>query len=250
MEIRTETPQIIRDVVITKDASGFIISGNSSNYKYGAAISVIDLVFNETIAYQELRPCKISALYPNRCKICISGRNIRPLVVKGSDGYDPRVNPYFRNPEDFEEGHEVFIDINTGIYYDKLLDEDEFQNRKCFQEYENGEIVYELSEAVVYSDKWNRQYWHIPQSNLITDIYVPAIPYVSLIINKSSNPEFNDVYISDCEFKCFENLFCQFTDEPQSPYDDITFNPNTPQDTSVFGPTLYVSKYQTTMMGR
>lgn len=233
MEVRTEAPQVIRDVIIKKSSDGFAITGNASDYKYGAFITVVDTLYNDIVAHQELRPCNITTLYPNRCKICISGRNLRPLVVNGKDGYDPRINPNFRSPG---EGNSIFLDIESGIYYEKPYDYNEFNNRKSFYEDENGDIIYEIKEAEIKSDKWDREYWHLPNSRLYSNFEVPAIPKVTLLIDKHSDIDVKNIHIADFEFKDFNNVYCGWTGEPVPPEYDIVFNPNAPARYKGFWP--------------
>lgn len=228
MEIHNEIPKTIRGVIIKKESDGFSISGNSSEYKYGAVITVVDTTFNNIIAHQELKQCKIQALYPDKCKICISGRNLIPLIVNGSEGYDPRINPILNRQDGDDPNRAIYLDVKNEIYYDKPYDYNEFHNRKSFYEDENGDIVYEIEEAVINPDKWNRQYWELPNSRVINEIVVPAIPYVTLQIDKKEIADLNNIYIADSEFKDFNNIFCMWTGEAPDPTVDVAFNPNRP----------------------
>ena len=87
MSLKTKVPINRPDVKVTPVSDGFMIQGNSSSYAHAVYVTVIDTLRSRILAHQLLTDCKIQTSYPKRCKVVISGYDLRPLIIDGAKGY-------------------------------------------------------------------------------------------------------------------------------------------------------------------
>lgn len=227
MEFRKKTPKRISDVIVKVENDGFRISGDTYDYPYGATISVIDTVFNTTLAYESLRDMKINVLNPNTCKICISGRDLKPLLIDGRTGYDGRYLPSIANRSD---GLCEYLDFNT-------LKRD-FRQPPINHDYADmisyiDDRTVEINIPGVYIVRSeNYEYWDIPgaaysakdygEPNLpLLDIWFPE----SIYYNEGESLKFIDGdYIDFKDIECMpfhiivDCLDCDNSIRPITPY--------------------------------
>lgn len=193
MDLTTDVPQILSNIRINKDASGYTITGSPIT-TYGAIISIVDTVSNKIMALESLRDCKLEVTNPERCKLCISGHNVKPIIVKDSYG-----GPWGRGIAK-SQNEWTYVDFSNGERH-KISPTDD----KCFsiKELDGGIVDIDIEGAYVFShvNSPDKEYWEIGDqiwSRLIdldsSTAQLPAIQY-EFLLGDNENP--NNIKVID-----------------------------------------------------
>lgn len=198
--IKKKRPQRAPSLRVNNNGDGFEISGVTEDFTSGNLITVVDTLWNQPIAYQVLRNTFIPAINPDRCKICISGKNIKPLIINGAVGYDGR--GVYRSPEIRD-----YVNFKTGEIspreYSSDIDKDYIINQ-----YENGDVEVIVNGAYIFPAKrYDSIYeekdlvWRIPGAGLLGDVGAPALPTIMFTIKRFYDPGLDELYLAECDYR-------------------------------------------------
>lgn len=206
----------------------------------------VDTVYKTIVAFEGLSICKIAYDYPERCKICISGPGLKPLIVNGVDGYDGgRGSP--RPAITATEIYTGYADIATAqkVYGDNPSS-DEFTITAIDDKSYRVKINWVRIET--YDFMKDYEWWRITGSRDNPGEYGdPLLPALELTFNKSENPELNKLYADNVEYTDFPNSPCTPMFYLPSCYDEeALFDPILPYDgfkpASIVGPSYAKDK--------
>lgn len=210
MQINTAYPTLARNLVtITPESDGFTVKGDNAKFPSGATICVVDTFRNTLLVYETLQDKKYTVSYPKRCKICISGHNVEPLIVKGGDGHTPG---WSRNSKALNHNYN-FVDVWTGEKKIKEIDEE--KDAYTLEMKENGIIEVSLPgiEVLYEEDCPGKELWTIVGGRWFyyQACDEPTLPWIELNrLDMEPYPEYYDFKLLDSEYVDFPDIDCMW----------------------------------------
>lgn len=205
LTLRTKVPINIWGLKVVKDDNGFIIAGHPKSSNDGALIAVVDTMVKKLVYFDVLRDGRIDYNFTDRCKICISGQNIKPIVFNGKDGYDGRIPIMGISRSNDNEWYANFItgekekSVPTGDYGYKYL------------EYPDGRVEINVNGAVVKNIDVNNdsELWSIVGGSMNADEFGdPLVPMITLLLEKSDDESFNNFELIEAQYVDFPDSKC------------------------------------------
>lgn len=203
MNIATSVPIDILStgLKITKTSDSYVVTGyDRDKFKYGALITVVDTISNKIVAIEALKNTTITYGNIGRCKLCISGHNMRPLITDKS-------TVAIRGVAAKKENYIEYLDFTTN---QRRVVNEEIEQPNAYNIDQLGDGIIDIKTNGVYIQHFasypEGEVWSPilraacqPQRN----VSVCSLKFQSL---SSTEPDIKDFHILSAEYIEFPNV--------------------------------------------
>ena len=217
-DFTTKVPIKITGISILKESDGFTVSGTIPNHEFAINIAIVDTVSKKLLAYESLHPGKINIKYPDRCKLCITGHNVYPLVLDAS-----QCNGEWSHKAPARNSYKIgYADFLTGTKHDIDIDYSAPPVNFTYFENEYGILTVKIDGAIINTDPCqpDAEEWWIWPGYTPRNWGKPMIPLIEIPVIQSENPEMNVLTLEEADYIDFDNTICM------SPYAEIAYSDN------------------------